>query len=1392
MSRCPSDCLFQRSWQSTIFERIEVSRRSQSRSARGSLWSCLILLATWLCLPPLTTLGAAPREIRFRRIGTEHGLSHPNVRCIHQDKQGFLWFGTEDGLNRFDGYEFKIFRPDPQGDQDEVRAYDVRTIHEDDEGYLWIGGMFSRRIDRFDPRKHRFEHFRAHGMGHVLRFHERSAGVLWLGTSWTGLWKFQPSSNQFKHYPLDVLDTKQKRLGAGTIHKIFSTKTAPNILWLSTERRGLVRFDANAEKLESINDNEHLKHKIPAPRRPISFLSDSENLIWVGGSRNDTQLYRFDAESLQFVDVIPFNQAEDGSVASGISLLRDHDGRIWAGLHGGGIAQFHSDSRTFDHYFYDTTTDRTIGSNIVRDLYQDRSGMVWAITPPAGLSVFDPRPKCIKHYEPLEPVGNQSTLIVECLYCDNDGAVWLGTRDSGLVKWNRETGVETFHLGNNNQQGMPANLILSLGKRRQGGFWIGGRRGLRYYDPKSDSIRNYEAAAAQLRQLEEGRIYAVHEDAAGKLWLGRDQGFVRVDFEMATAIAFEHDPTDASSIFDGPVKQILEDRSGRIWAAGPGGLQSFDRKKEAFIDFLGDPSDAASLEASVVLGLYEDSTENVLWVSTETGLIRLDIANGAIRRITTEDGLPSNVVFGATEDKDGELWVNTKRGVARISGRNTTTPQVLSFRNNAAGQFVEPKTGQLVDDEGRIYFNRLRGFTEIRPQAVRREQLPNVVLTDFQLLNESIPPGPLEDSVLSTDISRTDRIELDHGQNKVITFRFSSLNNRSHDSVQYAYRLDGLQDDWNYSEGRNRSATYSTLIPGDYTFRVKATNSQGVWGKEASLQLKILPPWWKTWWFYCTTAVALVSLTAGMIRWRNRAIHKQNRVLALSEQRYVNLLANTSEQMFCVEFDEPIPLDLPEQEQFERVLVHGRFVEVNEALAKVYDATVDEVIGWPVARILPRSHPSTLAFLEKLVRARYRLVDAETVEVDKHGNTVVNLNTFMPTIVDEKVTRVWGTARDVTHLREVEEQIRLRQTAIDNTNDGFAIADARQEDYPLVHVNDRFLQITGYERPEVLGRNCRFLQGSETDPEVVQAIQAALEAGECFEGELLNYRKSGEAYWNYLRLSPVFDKHSKLTHYVGVISDVTGRKSTEELVRQQRQELAHVSRVATLGEIGAALAHELNQPLAGILRYAQAAVRYLDRDVPNVERARQNLTDIIKDDRRAGDVVSRIRQHLKKEEPARSDVDLNEVIRSSVDLLHTELIIKQALVDLELEPDLPKVRGDAVELQQVTINLVLNAVEAMGVVDESRRKVVIATKSASHGDDVEVSVCDSGPGIEQHQLEQVFRPFVTMKKKGMGVGLAINRTIIEGHDGRIWAENRPSGGARIVFQIPALPETARV
>ena len=360
-----------------------------------------------------------------------------------------------------------------------------------------------------------------------------------------------------------------------------------------------------------------------------------------------------------------------------------------------------------------------------------------------------------------------------------------------------------------------------------------------------------------------------------------------------------------------------------------------------------------------------------------------------------------------------------------------------------------------------------------------------------------------------------------------------------------------------------------------------------------------------------------------------------------------------------------------------------------------------------------------------------------------------------------------------------EEQIYIRTQAMESTTDGIFIIDAQKPNFPIIYANQSFQKMTGYAKREVLGRSYFLFYGADADPRIVNEIKQTIHKGKSFHGEMLNFQKNGKKYWNLLRIAPVRDSNGAITHYIGIQTDVTLMREKELEIDEQREELLHVTRVGKLAEFVSSLAHEISQPLTAILSYAQAAQRMLAGREPELQKI---LSYIINDDQRAAEVIQRLRSLLKKSKPEMKPLDINALINETMVLIATDATVRNSVIKTELDTNLPIVRGDRIQLQQVLLNLISNSFDAL----ESSldpREILIRT-SRKDTDTIIVAVKDSGCGIPAQNIPKLFTHFFTSKPDGLGMGLSISRSIIEAHGGRLDVENNPDRGATFYFTIP--------
>jgi two-component system sensor histidine kinase ChiS len=807
------------------------------------------------------------KTIRFDHISIQEGLSQSVVSAILQDSQGFMWFGTQDGLNRYDGYEFKIFKQDPENPQS-LSSNFILAIFEDRDGILWIGTN-GGGLNRFDRETEQFTAFfndpadadslSSNFISEIFEDHE---GVLWIGTIGGGLDQLDRETGRFIHYPNDP-ENPQSLVG-NTVSAIYEDRE--NTLWVGTNPGGLNRFDRE-KNLFTIYQNDPNDPLSIGSNNVTSILEDRSGMLWVG--TNNAGISRFDREKGTFLTIQ--NNPQDPqslSIDNVTAILEDRVGIIWIATNGGGLNQFERKTRSFIRYQYEPKNAQSLNNDQVFSLYEDQAGVLWIGTFGGGLNKFDPEKHKFILYQsdPENPNSLNSNQI--WAFCeDREGVLWIGTNGSGLNRLDRETGEWSHYLNNpQNSRTLSDNWVQSIYEDREGNLWIGTAAGsLNRFDRETGMFSAYGNLPT---------ILTILEDRFGDLWVGSlGGGLNRFDRTTEQFSAYLTDNTDPSTISGNAVTIIYEDRDGEIWVGTYNGLNRFDRETERFIRYQ-TTADPSSLVNNGVLSIHQDHN-GTLWIGTSAGLDKFDPSTEGFTHYREKDGLPNEFIYGILEDDHGNLWLSTNKGLTKFN------PEKGTFENfdvNDGLQSNEFNQGAyLRASSGEMFFGGIEGFNAFYPdQIMDNPYHPPIVITAFQLFNETVEIG--DDTPLQKPINETKEITLSY-QDDFLSFEFAALHYSRPEENQYAYIMQNLDKDWNYV-GTRRFAGYTNVPPGRYTFRVIGSNRDGIWNETgASIDIIVTPPFWQTWWFRIVLAVVVIGGTFGGFTLRVRSIEAQRRHL---------------------------------------------------------------------------------------------------------------------------------------------------------------------------------------------------------------------------------------------------------------------------------------------------------------------------------------------------------------------------------------------------------------------------------------------------------------------------------------------------------------------------------
>ncbi|MEK6480708.1 two-component regulator propeller domain-containing protein [Catalinimonas sp. 4WD22] len=816
------------------------------------------------------------KNIKFEQVQANQEISS-NVICILQDSRGFMWFGTRDGLNKYDGYNLTVYTHNAR-DTRSISHNAVMDLIEDEQGNLWMatwdGGlnMYDRNKDFFvsyqtdekDPKT-----ISSNLVNSVLIDREDN---FWVGTKGGGLDLFHREDGTFTHYRYQHDDTGS--ISSDIVTEVY--EDSQQNLWVGTYDGGLNLFNRESQTFTRFQYDKSDKHSL-SHNYISEVYEDSQNRLWVctrGGGLN-----LLDRKTLKFSHFrhSPYDQT---SLASDVilSIEEDEQGVLWVGTENGGISIFDPKTKTFRNYKEDGGDDTSLGNNSIYDIYRDNKDNIWVGTFSSGLYMVNIDYKQFTHYKHNSSPYSLNNNNVLCIYEDSKDNMWVGTDGGGLNLFDREKSL--FHhykheLGNENS--IAGNHVLRITEDSEGNLWIGTwGNGITIYNKEKNTYRHFKHDPDDPQSINSNNIWNIYEDSQKNIWLATySNGLDLYNREKESFNHFISKPEDKASISHNTVNNIFEDSRGRLWVSTKGGgLNLMDRKTQTFTRFVHKKQEN-SISNNFTSCIFEDRRGD-LWIGTEEGLNRLDSDTNKFTNYYQVDGLPNDFIYGILEDDHGNLWISTKKGLSKYNPLNDT------FENFGVAdglQADEYREAYCKSRSGKMYFGGINGFNEFHPDSIREKEFtPPLVITKFEIFNSVVPIAQDDEAILKKHISETEALTLSY-EHSVFSFEFASLNYTLPEKKQYAYQLEGFDKSWNYV-GTKHMATYTNLDPGTYTFKVKGLDNQGNWSKDtASLKLTITPPYWQTWWFRLGSALFVLGSFVLFFHVRLRVIRNQKEVL---------------------------------------------------------------------------------------------------------------------------------------------------------------------------------------------------------------------------------------------------------------------------------------------------------------------------------------------------------------------------------------------------------------------------------------------------------------------------------------------------------------------------------
>ena len=1187
--------------------------------------------------------------VQFEHLNIEDGLSQNAGLAIFQDSRGYLWIGSQDGLNRYDGYSFKIFKHDPD---------DPNSISQNS----------------------------------ILAIAEASDGSLWIGTWGGGLNRYDPSTETFTRYANDPNDPSS--LSDGTITSI--KQDSKGSLWVAT-LGGLERYNSETNGFDHFRNDPNDPNSLSS--NAISFIfEDSQGQLWIGTGANGVDgagLNLFDPSTGNFTHY-KHDESNPDSIASNniASIVEAPDGMLWIAtggfsLHGGGLDQFDPSTGEAKHFTSDTENEHSLSGDDLMSLSLDPNGTLWIGAWATGLNSMSlSKPGYFTRYQndPYFP-DSLSGDEVWALFQDRSGILWIGTAHSGINKLSADSGQFSLYRNNPaNPNSLGINAIGAFAEDKRGNIWIatwGG--GLDLFNPHDGSFEHYRHDPEHPNSLSDDLFMDVYVDSYNTVWAGTlGKGLNRLNSATGRVAHFLHDPDDPTSLADDNIAAIISDEKGGLWVGTFGGLSHYEPNTNTFTNYSHNPDTPASLSENKVVSLYIDSqnklwigtwggglnqldlndplhtdpgtatvihyrhnaedpsslsedsvwsihetADGFLWLGTQLGLNRFDPGTKTFKHYTEKSGLPNNVVLGILGDDEGNLWLTTNNGLSKFDPRNDSFKTFDASDGLQSNEFNS--NAYYRSRDGTMYVGGINGFNMFQPGEIKPNPIPpQVVVTRFDVFNEPV----------LVDLTGREPIRLSHKQD-FISFEFAAFDFQAPQKNQYAYKLEGFNDDW-IQAGNHRYATYTNLPGGDYIFRVKAANSDGVWNETGvAIPIIITPPVWQTWWFIGSLIVVVGALLAGGFRYRLSAIREQNVYLETqvsertSELRETNKLLETEvEQRKRAEAElaKRAAEELQQSEERFRTMFENSAIGIVlaglDGMPRMVNPAIIRMTGYSTQELLQKSglelsHPDdrelgALPMME-LMEGKRDIYRFESRFVRKDGQIYWVRQTISPVRDPDgkplymviMVEDIEEQKRNLSSLLESEERFRAM---FDNSAIGIALVGMDRR--PQV-ANAAMIEMTGYSREEFFqmsGADLSYPEDAEIGiPELKEVLAGTLST---YQIEKRYVRKSGEIYWVRLTNSVVRTPDGVPQYFVTMVEDINEQKhSVEELRKSQARFQAVFDNVA----VGVAVMTLERRPIAfntmteKIIGYSFDEIKDIDPRVLAVPEDRGMDTELYKD-----------------------------------------------------------------------------------------------------------------------------------------------------------------------------------
>jgi len=832
------------------------------------------LLVVFINIILISTATAQHVDMRFEHISISDGLSQVCVNDIMQDREGFIWIATQDGLSKYDGYSFKVYKPDPRNNNS-ISNNQIKKVFEDHDGVIWVGTA-GGGLCKFDKKTEVFTAFTNIAVNKttissndVYSIFEDSKGRLWVGTFGGGLNKFDKKTGFFKQYLNNT--TKPKSLGGNAVRAIVEDNQGR--VWIGIDGGGL---DLYNEKSDDFTHYKNDKKNTNSLSNDIvmSVIVDKDDNLWIG--TYDGGLNKFNPATNTF-ERFRHNSKDPNSLSNDIvwSIFENTDNTIWAGTRGGGISIYDKKTKKFSSYTYNPTDKYSINDDKILCIMKDRSGLIWIGTETNGINKFDEQSRKFELYKNtpnnITTLSNSNVMAIR----QAGDILWIATRAGSLNALNIKTGKTTKYSAPSSMK-YDFNQLLSLELAPDGKIWLGTElNGLFLFDPKTGKTENFRFdMTSRPNQISNNAVTQIVQTSDSVIWISTwGGGLNKYNFKSNKFTNFPIGKNYMKNV----AWCLYKDKFGMLWAGTNGrGLLKLNPNTGESVYYENKRNNPSTLSNNVVLSIYE-SSDGTLWVGTGGGgLNKFNKMKETFSAYTQKDGLPNDMILGILEDDDKNLWLSTYNGLSHFNPKTKECTNYYEENGLQGNSFNERSCYK--NSQGKMFFGGPKGLTSFYPDSIYKNTfIPPVVISDFKIFNKSVELNSIvnELAILTKPVYLTDSITLSYKQS-VFSFEFAALHFVSPSKNKYQYKMEGFDENWIEADAMQRFATYTNLSGGEYIFKVRASNSDGVWNKKGvAIHIFIIPPFYKTMWFYSILVFILIIAIYIFIKIREKQLIKE-------------------------------------------------------------------------------------------------------------------------------------------------------------------------------------------------------------------------------------------------------------------------------------------------------------------------------------------------------------------------------------------------------------------------------------------------------------------------------------------------------------------------------------